>query len=172
MDSKKLINIPGRGTFLAVHWLRLCASTAWVLGLIPGGGIKMPHAMKRGQNNKYTYTARQSRTPTQADPSQKSQGRANSTQYWRISALMWALGTPIQQPSPTTGAFPCSSVSSCRSTSRHLAPNCFVTRSFSPSPWRNYDLAHLKSQVRRGGVAGAAAKPAGRVYLTAEAFQL
>ena len=33
-------------------------------------------------------------------------------------------------------------------------------------------LAHLKSQVRRGGVAGAAAKPAGRVYLTAEAFQL
>ena len=99
----------------------------------------MPHAMKRGQNNKYTYTARQSRTPTQADPSQKSQGRANSTQYWRISALIWALGTPIQQPSPTTGALPCSSVSSCRSTSRHLAPNCFVTRSFSPSPWRNYD---------------------------------
>ena len=33
------------GTFLAVQWLRLCASTVRGTGLIPGLGTKIPHAV-------------------------------------------------------------------------------------------------------------------------------
>ena len=36
-------------TSLAVQWLRLRASTAVGVGLIPGQGTKIPHAMQRGQ---------------------------------------------------------------------------------------------------------------------------
>ena len=32
------------GNFLMVQWLRLRASTAGVMGLIPGQGTKIPHA--------------------------------------------------------------------------------------------------------------------------------
>ena len=32
-----------RGTFLAVQWLKLCASNAGGMGLIPGRGNKIPH---------------------------------------------------------------------------------------------------------------------------------
>ena len=32
------------GTSLAVQWLRLCASGAGGAGLIPGWGLKIPHA--------------------------------------------------------------------------------------------------------------------------------
>ena len=32
------------GIFLAVQWLRLCASTAWGAGSIPGWGTKIPRA--------------------------------------------------------------------------------------------------------------------------------
>ena len=38
------------GTPLAVQWLRLHASNAGSVGLIPGQGIKMPHAA--GAKNK------------------------------------------------------------------------------------------------------------------------
>ena len=34
----------GPGTSLAVQWIRLCTSTAGSVGLIPGQGIKIPHA--------------------------------------------------------------------------------------------------------------------------------
>ena len=33
-----------RGSFLAVQWFRLCASTAGGMGLVPDRGIKIPHA--------------------------------------------------------------------------------------------------------------------------------
>ena len=42
----------GRGTSLAVRWLRLCASTAGGTGSIPGRGTKIPHAAWCGQTNK------------------------------------------------------------------------------------------------------------------------
>ena len=38
------------GTSLAVQWLRLGAYTAGVVGSIPAWGIKIPHAVRRGQN--------------------------------------------------------------------------------------------------------------------------
>ena len=40
------------GTSLAVWWLRLRASTAWGLGLIPGQGTKILHAARHGQIKK------------------------------------------------------------------------------------------------------------------------
>ena len=41
----------GYGTFLAVQWLRFCASNARGLGSIPGWGTKIPHAARCGQEN-------------------------------------------------------------------------------------------------------------------------
>ena len=38
-------NFWGTGTFLAVKWLRLCPSSAGSMGLIPGWGTKIPHAI-------------------------------------------------------------------------------------------------------------------------------
>ena len=40
------------GTSLVVQWLRLCASNAEGVGLIPGQGTKIPHAMHCGQKLK------------------------------------------------------------------------------------------------------------------------
>ena len=40
------------GNSLAVQWLRLCAFTVEGLGLIPGGGTKIPQAAWRGQKKK------------------------------------------------------------------------------------------------------------------------
>ena len=40
------------GTSLAVQWLRLHASTAGGVGLIPGWGTKIPHAMWRKKKKK------------------------------------------------------------------------------------------------------------------------
>ena len=40
------------GTSLAVQWLRLFASTAQGMGLIPGQRTKIPHATKCGQKKK------------------------------------------------------------------------------------------------------------------------
>ena len=37
------------GTSLVVQWLRLCADNAGGVGLIPGQGIKIPHAMQHNQ---------------------------------------------------------------------------------------------------------------------------
>ena len=42
------------GTSLAVQWLRLCASSAGDVGLIPGQGTKILHAVGRGQKKKKT----------------------------------------------------------------------------------------------------------------------
>jgi len=39
------------GTSLTVQWLRLHTSNAGVLGLIPGQGTKIPHAVKPSNNN-------------------------------------------------------------------------------------------------------------------------
>ena len=39
---------------LAVQWLRLHASNAGILGLIPGQGTKIPHATQHSQKHKYT----------------------------------------------------------------------------------------------------------------------
>lgn len=36
----------GFWTFLAVQWLRLCSSTAEGVGMIPGQGTKVPHAVQ------------------------------------------------------------------------------------------------------------------------------
>ena len=33
------------GTSLAIQWLTLCSSTAQSVGLIPGQGTKIPHAI-------------------------------------------------------------------------------------------------------------------------------
>ena len=38
-------------TSLVVQWLRLCASTAGDVGLIPGWGTKIPHAIGHSQKN-------------------------------------------------------------------------------------------------------------------------
>ena len=40
------------GTSLAFQWLRLCASNARSLGLIPGWGTKIPHAVQCSQKIK------------------------------------------------------------------------------------------------------------------------
>ena len=40
------------GTSLVVQWLRLCTSTAWGTGSIPGQGTKIPRAMWHGQKKK------------------------------------------------------------------------------------------------------------------------
>ena len=40
------------GTFLAVQWLRLHASTEGVTGSIPGWGSKIPQAVQCGQKKK------------------------------------------------------------------------------------------------------------------------
>ena len=40
------------GTSLVVQWLRLCASNAGVVGLIPGQGTKIPDAALCGQKKK------------------------------------------------------------------------------------------------------------------------
>ena len=40
------------GTSLAVQWLKLHASTAGDVGLIPSWGTKIPHAMRHGQKKK------------------------------------------------------------------------------------------------------------------------
>ena len=40
------------GTSLAVQWLRLRASTAGGMGLIPGQGTKIPHAARCSKNKK------------------------------------------------------------------------------------------------------------------------
>ena len=39
-------------TSLVVQWLRLCISTAGGVGLIPGRGAKIPHAMQCGQKKR------------------------------------------------------------------------------------------------------------------------
>ena len=39
------IKKPDRGTSLVVQWLRICASIAAGMGLIPGREAKIPHAM-------------------------------------------------------------------------------------------------------------------------------
>ena len=36
-------------TSLVVQWLRLCASSAGIMGLIPGQRSKTPHAEQQGQ---------------------------------------------------------------------------------------------------------------------------
>ena len=41
-----------RETFLAVQWLRLCASNAGGVGLIPGWGIKIPHIVHHKKKKK------------------------------------------------------------------------------------------------------------------------
>ena len=43
------MDFKGQGTSLAVQWLRLCASNAGDMGLIPGRGTKIPHATRHGQ---------------------------------------------------------------------------------------------------------------------------
>ena len=43
------------GIFLVVQWLRLCASTAGGVGLIPSWGTKILHVMGHGYIYIYTY---------------------------------------------------------------------------------------------------------------------
>ena len=43
------------GTSLAVQWVRLRASTAVGMGSIPGGGTKIPHAVRHGQKKKTNH---------------------------------------------------------------------------------------------------------------------
>ena len=45
-------NVGHVGSSLAVQWLRLHASTARGMGLIPGQGAKIPHTMWHGQLKK------------------------------------------------------------------------------------------------------------------------
>ena len=43
------------GTFLAIQWLRLRASTAGRMGSIPGWGTKIPHAAAKKKKKKMVY---------------------------------------------------------------------------------------------------------------------
>ena len=43
------------GIFLVVQWLRLCASTAGGVGLIPSWGTKILHVMRHGYIYTHTY---------------------------------------------------------------------------------------------------------------------
>ena len=43
------------GIFLVVQWLRLCASTAGGVGLIPNWGTKILHVMENGYIYTYIY---------------------------------------------------------------------------------------------------------------------
>ena len=43
------------GTSLAVHWLKLCLSTARGMGLTPSLGTKIPHAAQFGKKKKNYY---------------------------------------------------------------------------------------------------------------------
>ena len=45
-------NKKGRGTSLAVQWLKLHASAAWGTGSIPALGTKIPHALGHGQKKR------------------------------------------------------------------------------------------------------------------------
>ena len=49
--SQNNTKVDSIGTSLVVQWLRLCASSARDVGLIPGWGTKIPHAMWSGQKN-------------------------------------------------------------------------------------------------------------------------
>ena len=42
----------GFWTFLAVQWLRLCSSTAEGMGVIPGQGTQVPHAVQHEQKKR------------------------------------------------------------------------------------------------------------------------
>jgi len=44
------------GTSLAIQWLRLCASTAGTMDLIPGQGIKTQHASWHSQKKKKEHS--------------------------------------------------------------------------------------------------------------------
>ena len=48
--KKKIFLSTLQGTSLAVQWLRLCASNVGGTGLIPGRGIKIPHAVAWPKN--------------------------------------------------------------------------------------------------------------------------
>ena len=54
------------GTSLAVQWLRLGTSTAGGAGLIPGQGIKMPHASRPSQNKQTKQQQKNTRQETDA----------------------------------------------------------------------------------------------------------
>ena len=51
-EGKRRIKNDSLGTFLAVQWLRLCASNARGVGLIPGWGTKIPQAAQYGREKK------------------------------------------------------------------------------------------------------------------------
>ena len=50
INSKRIKDLKV-GTFFAVRWLRLHASTSGDMGLIPGQATKIPHAMWHVQKN-------------------------------------------------------------------------------------------------------------------------
>ena len=52
------------GTSPAVQWLRLCASSAGDVGLIPGRGTNIPHAAQCSQKKKKNLKNKQTKTTT------------------------------------------------------------------------------------------------------------
>ena len=50
--KKQCLQSSKKGTSLVVQWLRLCVSNARGVGLIPGQGTKIPHAIQCGQKKK------------------------------------------------------------------------------------------------------------------------
>ena len=58
-DSPHHKNYPGLGTFLVVKWLRIHASTAGGVGLIPGQETNIPHAPRLGKKSKRTCLSMQ-----------------------------------------------------------------------------------------------------------------
>ena len=50
--KKQCLQSSKKGTSLVAQWLRLCASNARGVGLIPGQGTKIPHAIQCGQKKK------------------------------------------------------------------------------------------------------------------------
>ena len=54
--EKSFLRLLIHGTSLAIQWLRLRASNAEIVGLIPGQGTKIPQAMHWGQKNQTKQT--------------------------------------------------------------------------------------------------------------------
>ena len=68
------------GTSLVVQWLRLCTSTAGSLGLIPGQGTKIPHAMqcqKRGKKKKRLLHLAESPRLSKLQSGRRAQGQGS-----------------------------------------------------------------------------------------------
>ena len=74
------------GTSLVAHWLRLCASNAGTLGLIPGWGMEIPHAAPQGQ--KKTRKQGWKRMGMEFRQTEAVDAPNNCAMVWKLSDLL------------------------------------------------------------------------------------